>query len=927
MLVERSAEFSLLELSLADCLAGTGGLAVISGPVGVGKTELLHRIAEQAVKKGALYLGADALRTERSVPLGVLGRVFAAADLPPEMAESVSSLLEDKSLGALLLGDREDGETERAVAPFLHKLTSALLGLSESKPLVIGIDDIHFVDVASLRCLLYLMDRIGSARVLVVVNESSTALQSWPLLRAELLSRPHCRHVRLGLLSPQGVARVLAAHPGLPDACEPLICHQVTGGNPLLLKALIEDYRAPPTQALASAVGVGSVFGEGVLTCLLRGAPTLSPLARALAVLDDLATPALLAELLQISEASTVRAIDAATEAGLLKEGRFRHEQARLAVLRAISPQERVQMHKHVAQLLYSSGASSVAIARHELAAHHADAPWSTAVLCEAAEQALDEDDTGLALACLQLAEGNAADEPERGRIRSGIVRVKWRLDPASAERGIAELLHMARAGQLRGHDALALVNRLVWNGRPAEAAEMFSQVKGSVAEDDGEMAATLYSTGMRLAYTYPALCRGAVDEAIAPPRKLSSTVGRQHIRSAEIIATILSEGSTGNALENAQGVLQQSRLSDDTYEPVLAVLETLVLTDCLDRAAFWCDALLRQAEERRAPTWCAHLLAVRAMISFRQGDLAGATRNGHAALSRIPPRGFGVFIGIPLSILLLAAIRRSRYDDALSHLSVPVPDAMFQTPIGLQYLRARGRYSLARGCFQAAVEDFETCGDLMIKWGLDLPGIVPWRTDLAEVNLKIGAPAKNLVLSQLTLLGSGSGRTRGISLRALAAVSQLKQRPAILKEAVRILQSSGDQLELGDALADLSEAQHSLGEYTKARLTGRRAHQVAIQSSWEETRPAVSADLSGQTAPPMYRQEDPEVLKLSDAERRVASLAAQGDTNRQIAGKLYITVSTVEQHLTRVYKKLEVNRRADLPFALSSSPSRPSYV
>jgi len=51
----------------------------------------------------------------------------------------------------------------------------------------------------------------------------------------------------------------------------------------------------------------------------------------------------------------------------------------------------------------------------------------------------------------------------------------------------------------------------------------------------------------------------------------------------------------------------------------------------------------------------------------------------------------------------------------------------------------------------------------------------------------------------------------------------------------------------------------------------------------------------------------------LTEAELKVAALAAQGHTNQQIAGMLFITVSTVEQHLTRVYRKLRVNRRADL--------------
>jgi DNA-binding CsgD family transcriptional regulator len=64
------------------------------------------------------------------------------------------------------------------------------------------------------------------------------------------------------------------------------------------------------------------------------------------------------------------------------------------------------------------------------------------------------------------------------------------------------------------------------------------------------------------------------------------------------------------------------------------------------------------------------------------------------------------------------------------------------------------------------------------------------------------------------------------------------------------------------------------------------------------------------------------ELTVLSDAERRVATLAAMGHTNREIARKLYVTVSTVEQHLTRVYRKLNVHRRSDLPLRLQPSAS-----
>lgn len=67
----------------------------------------------------------------------------------------------------------------------------------------------------------------------------------------------------------------------------------------------------------------------------------------------------------------------------------------------------------------------------------------------------------------------------------------------------------------------------------------------------------------------------------------------------------------------------------------------------------------------------------------------------------------------------------------------------------------------------------------------------------------------------------------------------------------------------------------------------------------------------------------DEAVGMLSDAEMRVAALAARGHSNRQIAGKLFVTVSTVEQHLTRVYRKLGIKRRSDLALALPGGSER----
>ncbi|WP_079109102.1 helix-turn-helix domain-containing protein [Streptomyces griseoruber] len=131
------------------------------------------------------------------------------------------------------------------------------------------------------------------------------------------------------------------------------------------------------------------------------------------------------------------------------------------------------------------------------------------------------------------------------------------------------------------------------------------------------------------------------------------------------------------------------------------------------------------------------------------------------------------------------------------------------------------------------------------------------------------------------------------MALRTRAAAAESAERTPLLERAVQALEISGDQFELSAALAELSAAHGALGDPAQARTADRRARHLSRVSG---TAPAQPGD-----------------DELSEAERRVAELAACGLTNREIGQKLFITVSTVEQHLTKVYRKLGVRRRMEL--------------
>jgi DNA-binding CsgD family transcriptional regulator len=855
-------------------------VVTLTGPVGAGKTALLRACARHAVESGFVHLGAKASRSERGAAMGVMGQLLGGARLSDDTADQVMRLLDDAALTAMLR-DRDDESAEQVDIQVRRGLAGVLLELAARAPLLITVDDAHFADAESMQCLLYLVRRIESARVLVVLTGTAGMRPPWPRLSAELLNQPNCRQLRLSLLSPEGVAALLADRIEGGEA-EPESWHRLSGGSPLLLGALAEDYRAGHTAPAAppSPEGAaGEAFAQAVQTCLYRGDESMLPVARALAVLGEPASPAFLGELLGDACPSAAGGLEAATEAGIVEGGRFRHPRSAAAVLDAMSPGDRADLHDRVAHVLYRNGAAAVTVARHALAARRTEAPWSVPVLREAADQAMEQDDTAMALDCLRLAERSRVDVAELAGIHAALVRAKWRLDPTSAERYAGALLLVAAAGQLRPDVGLMLVKHLMWFGRPAEAADVLDRIGGSSAAEEPDTALAIACVRARFGYFYPGEPGGRAGTVPIPRAStLTGATGKLRVRTANIVDAVHRNGITEEAVADAQAILQQYRLDDHTWESILISLETMVLAECLEEAATWCDGLLREAEQRRVPTWRALLSAMRATISLRQGDLPGAERYAQAALSLIRPKGLGVFIGGPLSVLLLAATRRGQFDEALRLLAMPVPDAMFQTPFGLYYLRARGRFHLGRGSHKAAIEDFEACGELMGRWGLDLPGLAPWRTDLAEARRGLGVEAGHLAAEQLAKLGPYNRRTRGISLRELAATAEPEQRADLLREAVDELRAAGDRLELVEAVSELGEAQRALRG---------------------------------------VRPEDAVVEELSDAERRVAALAAQGHTNQQIARRLFITVSTVEQHLTRVYRKLRINRRSDLPFSL----------
>jgi DNA-binding CsgD family transcriptional regulator/energy-coupling factor transporter ATP-binding protein EcfA2 len=770
-LTERKPDLMVFDQVYAATALGRGAVVLVSGPVGSGKTALLQAMAERVRRRGGRWSMVTASAGERSHPYGLLDRLVQAMGAAG-MRNSYP--------------DAEPGD-DRDFFATMDGLYAAIRDFAGDRPIIIGIDDVHFADEQSLRCLSYLTRRIEHCGVVVVLNERSSAGRETAGLRADLVPLPFCHRIRLGPMTPAGIRDQIVKRLGAaPDEATVRFCADVSGGNPLLLHALIDDRAAEPGGA------PGAAFRQAVLRVMHRCEPVTALVARAMAVLDEHATPVLIAELAGLDAARVRESIGELHEMGLLDAGRFRHEQTRVAVLAGIPLGELPALRSLAAELLHEIGAPAGAVAEQLVAAQDGGkAPWRATILAEAAREAMAAGDVGTAVDCLRYAAGAGGNEQQRAQIGVRLAEALWHADPSRAARRLRELSRDARAGLLAEPDLLQVVDQLLWWGAFAEADEL---LRLREADSGGPVLARLWAF-LRTAALGSAGA-GECGHAGATPLTYSGPVA-----AAALLSAAASPAFDGMAATGADQLLLGIR-AGTSLTPALYALVLLLRAGRLAESRSWCDRLLKEEWIAQVPMRRALVGTVAALAALRDGDSAAALGGIREVFDLAPPPVWGVVAGLALSVAIRGAIDVGDAASARSYLAVPVPPPMFDTPFALPYLEALGRYHLAMGDPDSAVTHFQSCVELMTRWQAGEAGI--------------------------------------------AAALEWQ----------------------GEAVAMLTAS-----------------------------------------TPP----DGPAGAELTSAERRVARLAAAGKTNRQIAEYLFITVSTVEQHLTKIYRKLDVHSRSGL--------------
>lgn len=898
--IERDLEICALRTALDECRGGAARIVVIEGAAGCGKSELIDSLTEWA-DEGDLVLRAFGSPTERDLPLGLMQQL--TGDAPAGAVPEVSVA--------------PDGEPQVSA---MREFQAALEGLSATRPVVISVDDVHHADSASLRYLLHIVRHSRSTRMLLVLTMPLHQDTQDASFGTELLRSRNVRRIRLRRLTPEGCRRIAHSAPGpTPREAVSGELHAISGGNPLLLRALLEEHRSAPATADGFRPEQGGLFGQAVLTCLRHSGPRMLDVAAALAVLGDAYTPERAGALLGVPAFNVAQSVASLSASGILTGHRFPHPHTQTAVLDQVPAKVLAGLHLRTAELLHVEGESVISVAGHLLDAARLGGsltvfPGTVDVLREASEDLLTQRDLVRATQALELAHKLSSDEQQRVDIKTRLAAVTWRVNPGQAEKHLSAPLAVLRAGRLAAERLAPLAGLLTCQGRVAEAGEVMSRIlRETVAGSTGGRDRTGFET--------------RPDETTdAPGARAAHSRGPGG-------GSLDQEAGSSTETSAAERYLRTVVLTDDTLAPVMRALRSLTYFGHPDRAAACCRELIAEAERQKAPAWQALFSSALAAVLLRLSDLSAAEDYARRALGCLPEQSSSAFVGSPAATLIRALTLMGDHAAAARQLHQPVADTLFKSTHGLSYLRARGQYLMATHQLHAALGDFLEAGRLAGSWGLDRPAVLPWRTDAADVLFRLGETqrARTLVEQQFADPDARRPWVRGISLRLRAMTSDPRQRLTLLNQSADELGRSGDRVELARTLAELSRALRAVSEPARADAVIRKAWNLARECGAEALCEEFSPELGPEDR--MLQRGAPEEFcsdldtKLSDSERRVATLAASGYTNREISLKLHITVSTVEQHLTRVYRKLNITRRQDLPVDLHLAVSTAEAV
>jgi DNA-binding CsgD family transcriptional regulator len=908
--LERESELEAIEELVADAADGRGGLLLVEGPAGVGKSTLLAHAEETAREHGLTVLRARGHELERAFGWGV-ARSLLEASLTDEL------LAGPARPARVVFGAEAEHVSEDAFA-VLHALYWLTVRLAERAPLLLAVDDAHWADEASLRYVIYLLGRLADQPIAVLV---ATRPIDGGLL--EPLAGDPAAHVReLEPLHAEAVAVLVRDR--LPDAGDAFCrrCWELTAGNPLQLSELLRAIEGPADDAAlaAAAETAARSLGRSVLRRLGTLSADAQALARAVSVYEDDAPLRLAAALAGLAPAGALDAADELERADVLRAGDplgFTHPLVRAAVYGQLTFADRARTHRRAASLLVAEGAPDEQVSAHLLQALPAADPDVVATLRAAARRALAQ---GVPLSAVEYLE-RALREPPLAADRAGVLA---ELGHAEAVAGRPEAVtHLESAVALaidpatRAGLLLNFGRALHHAGRLSEASHAFQRGLDELGDSSPELASELEGAYLSSAMHIPGRAADAHrrGESILADLRLATRTERE-VASTAMMMSLFAGRSRDDVLGVARRIDEAGRFVDggpaDARTPSY-VVGTLTWCDDFGAAAQALGPALADARRRGSVRRFAMASQLRARQLLSTGPIAEAVEDARAAVE-IWREGRQMYLHAAAYCLVYALLEQDEADEA--HAALALADEQQPASAFFAAFRhvAAGRLAAERGDDAGALAAFLAAGSGLTDLLTVNPTVLNWRSEAGLAAHRLGdrERARTLIDEELRLAERfGAPRALAVANRAVALLERGEPVVQRLRDACNALAGCGARVDHARALVDLGVAIRRAGRAVEARETLREA--VAAAEACGALALAQRGRAELRIAGGRARQSAEGTAGLTPSEHRVASLAAAGQTNRQIADALFLTVKSVEWHLGNTYRKLDIRGRGQL--------------
>jgi DNA-binding CsgD family transcriptional regulator len=940
-LLERTAELALIEQALQIARAGDDGRTLlIEGPAGIGKTTLLHELDRRAGGLGHRVLRARGSEIEQDFGFGVVRQLFGPVLRATEAGEQERLLGGPAGLAASIFGLGGSATIKAGPAEAsLYGLYWLATALAETETVVIAIDDAHWCDTASLRFIEYLGRRLAGLPLLIAL----AARPAEPGVQSEMLRRLRAeiepQTLELSLLSEESSAAIVRARLG-ERAADELVgpCHVATGGNPMLLEELLAELRAqdgPITPEAIATMGPRRI-AEGLIARTRPLGKEAPAILRGLSVLGDGGELRVIAAIAEVDRERAVEIVDGLAAAAILDGGadhRFAHPLFGASLYESIPTAGRMALHARAAALLDELDAPAEEIAAQLLRCEPGTAPRAGAVLDLAAARAVERGAPDSAATYLRRALGEQMEPSRRAELVHRLARAEVAVrDPAAIGR-LQEAVELADDPARTLDIVLELADVLALAGRWEEVSGVIEA--GLAQFGETELPGLLDLEAIRAAYWGydPAMHAGYELER---PRLRELVRGRSDIESRYLRWVLAALGAfqdmpRAEILELIGPPSQnwtQRRGARESSLVAQALLALLIVDapEAVERAT----AAMRE-EARDAGSLLTMLSAVgyTAALEDHRGRLDSSEASLSVALDLMRENELSLMALTTFLYFCLDTIVERRALEAVGDLvgALPMPPAFAKTMSGAMVCEVRAAVRMSRGARADALGDLRAAEAIYRPLRVG-PRISAWRSRLALcLPVAERREALELASKELELARElRAPRGEGVALRTLGLISDGSERLELLHASIDVLRACGASLELARSVAELGGALRRANSRKAARDHLREALDLAQRCGAERLEALVQEELRVAGARPRRRAlSGPD--SLTPAERRVARAAAAGASNREIAQDLFVSLRTVEMHLTSAYRKLGDCTRAELAAALGAVSPSPASV